>query len=79
MGNFKMDRGPFGILDTIGLDTAWHVTHNQRDARSQRFANFLKTYIETGKLGVKTGEGFYKYPEPLFAQEGFIEKNGQTI
>jgi 3-hydroxybutyryl-CoA dehydrogenase len=73
MGNFKMDRGPFGILDTIGLDTAWHVTHNQKDPRSQRFAAYLKTYVDSGRLGMKTGEGFYTYPDPAFAREGFIE------
>ncbi len=25
MGNFKMPKGPFGVLDEIGLETAWHV------------------------------------------------------
>lgn len=74
MGNFKMDRGPFGILDTIGLDTAWHVTHNQKDPRSQRFAAYLKPFVDSGRLGVKTGEGFYTYPDPAFANEGFIER-----
>ena len=74
MGNFKMDRGPFGILDTIGLDTAWHVTHNQKDPRSQRFAAYLKPFVDSGRLGVKTGEGFYTYPDPAFSREGFIER-----
>lgn len=72
MGNFKMDMGPFGILDTVGIDTAWHITNNQSDAKSQNFAKFLKTYVDAGKLGVKTGEGFYKYPNPAFKEEGFI-------
>lgn len=72
MGNFKMDMGPFGILDAIGLDTAWHVTRNQQDARSQRFAKLLQTYLDQGKKGVKTGAGFYTYPEPAYRQPGFI-------
>ncbi len=72
MGNFKMDMGPFGILDTIGLDTAWHVTSNQSDKRSQAFAAFLKTYVDAGKLGVKTGEGFYTYPNPRYKEESFV-------
>jgi len=74
MGNFKMESGPFGILDTIGLDTAWHVTSHQKDARSQRFATYLKTFVDAGKLGVKSGEGFYRYPNPDFSKAGFIEK-----
>lgn len=74
MGNFKMDRGPFGILDMIGLDTAWHVTNNQKDPKSQRFASFIKTYVDAGKLGVQSGEGFYTYPNPAYAQHDFIHK-----
>lgn len=72
MGNFKMEMGPFGILDTVGLDTAWHITSNQPDKKSQAFAALLKSYIDEGKLGVKTGEGFYTYPNPRFKEEGFV-------
>ena len=67
-----MDRGPFGILDVVGLETAWHITSSLPDARSQKFAALLKTYVDAGKLGVKTGEGFYKYPNPEFQQSHFV-------
>lgn len=72
MVNFHMPMGPFGILDSIGLDTAWHVTHKMPDAASQAFAVLLKTYIEQGKLGEKTGEGFYTYPNPSYREADFI-------
>ena len=72
MVNFHMPMGPFGILDSIGLDTAWHVTHNQQDAGSQAFAALLKTYIDAGKLGEKTGEGFYTYPAPAYKDPDFL-------
>ena len=72
MGNFKMDMGPFGILDVIGLETVWHITSTMPDAKSQKFAALLKTYVDAGKLGVKTGEGFYKYPNPAFQQNYFV-------
>lgn len=75
MGNFKMEAGPFGILDAIGLDTAWHVTRQQKDPRSQRFAALLRTYLDAGKKGVKSGEGFYKYPNPEYRESGFIQSN----
>jgi 3-hydroxybutyryl-CoA dehydrogenase len=61
INNFHMRLGPFGILDNIGLDTAWHVTKNMPDAKSKRFAEFLKGYVDAGKLGVKTKQGFYTY------------------
>jgi len=72
MVNFHMPTGPFGILDNIGLDTAWHVVKEREDAASQAFAKLLKEYIVQGKLGEKTGEGFYKYPKPAYRDPGFI-------
>lgn len=73
MVNFHMPMGPFGILDSIGLDTAWHVTHKLPDAASQAFAALLKTYIDQGKLGEKTGEGFYSYPNPIYRNPDFVK------
>ncbi len=72
MVNFHMPTGPFGILDNIGLDTAWHVVKEREDAASQAFAKLLKEYIDQGKLGEKTGEGFYKYPKPTYRDPGFL-------
>ncbi|WP_114747935.1 3-hydroxyacyl-CoA dehydrogenase [Pleomorphovibrio marinus] len=70
MVNFHVPMGPFGILDSVGLDTAWHITRRQPDISSQRFAALLKTYIDAGKLGEKSGEGFYKYPDPSYRHFG---------
>ena len=72
MGNFKSNIGPFGMLDTIGLETAWHIVKTRSDSRSVRFASLLKEYLDEGKLGLKTGEGFYKYPNPEFAEADFL-------
>jgi 3-hydroxybutyryl-CoA dehydrogenase len=73
MGNFKMPMGPFGIMDEIGLDTAWHVVHVFKDEKSKRFSKLLDSYIQQGKLGKKVGEGFYKYPNPRFQEDDFIK------
>jgi 3-hydroxybutyryl-CoA dehydrogenase len=73
MGNTKMAIGPFGILDQVGLETAWHITKSRSDSRSIKFAELLKKYIDSGKLGLKSGEGFYTYPHPEYAQKGFAE------
>ncbi|AYF74236.1 3-hydroxyacyl-CoA dehydrogenase [Nocardia yunnanensis] len=54
--------GPFRILDIIGLTTPYNIASNSDDETSQRIAEWLKTnYIDKGKLGIATGEGFYKY------------------
>ncbi|WP_439475683.1 3-hydroxyacyl-CoA dehydrogenase [Algoriphagus formosus] len=73
MVNFHMPMGPFGILDSIGLDTAWHVTKNRTDSASVAFAKHLKSYLDQGKLGEKSGEGFYTYPNPAYKNPDFIQ------
>ncbi len=72
----KTQIGPFGILDLVGLETAWHITQywatTLNDAQLQKNADFLKSYIDRGRLGVKNGQGFYFYPNPAFQQPGFL-------
>jgi len=54
--------GPFQIYDVVGLNTAYNIATTSADPRMQAWAAFLKeNYIDKGKLGVATGEGFYKY------------------
>ncbi|WP_425638445.1 3-hydroxyacyl-CoA dehydrogenase [Algoriphagus yeomjeoni] len=72
MINFNMPAGPFGILDNVGLDTAWHITSSRRNPASRAFAALLKTYVDQGKLGAKSGEGFYKYPNPRYKSPDFL-------
>ncbi len=54
--------GPFQIYDAIGLNTIYNIAQNG-DVKSKLFAHFLKeNYINKGKMGYLSGEGFYKYP-----------------
>ena len=54
-------RGPFEIYDIVGLDTAYHISL-AGGPKQQAFARLIKErYIDHGKLGVETGEGFYRY------------------
>ena len=72
MGNFKMNIGPFGMIDDIGLDTAWHIVKEKNDLKSEKFADLLNSFIKQGKLGSKVGEGFYKYPNPAYKNTEFL-------
>ncbi|MDQ0216149.1 3-hydroxybutyryl-CoA dehydrogenase [Oikeobacillus pervagus] len=70
--------GPFAILDVVGINTAYNITLAKAKATGteeyKKLAELLKTeYIDKGKLGRETGEGFYKYPNPSFAQPGFLK------
>lgn len=57
--------GPFGILDRVGLDTARDIAQlgveHTKDPMLQRIVDYLDGYIQGGRLGVKTGGGFYSY------------------
>lgn len=54
--------GPFQILDVIGLTTPYNILLNS-GADGQKLAAWLKAeYIDKGKLGLASGEGFYRYP-----------------
>ena len=58
--------GPFQIIDIVGLLTTYEIVSHKPGADDPktpqgRVAKMLKTRIDQGKLGVGTGEGFYKY------------------
>ncbi|WP_325966342.1 3-hydroxyacyl-CoA dehydrogenase family protein [Staphylococcus gallinarum] len=60
--------GPFGMLDIVGLTTAYNIA-KMSSLNSPQMANvaeMLKAYVDEGKLGTATGEGFYKYPNPAY-------------
>jgi 3-hydroxybutyryl-CoA dehydrogenase len=77
MGIMKTPIGPFGIMDSIGLETIWKVTDYwatvTKDPQSRQNGEFIKRFVEAGDLGVKTGKGFYSYPNPDFFSPEFMK------
>ena len=56
--------GPFKLADLVGLDVRLAISeYLYRETGSERFkpSETLKRLVEQGKLGKKTGEGFYKW------------------
>ena len=72
MGVMHTPIGPFGIMDQVGLTTVYTITkywaEKTKDRQSLANAEFLKKYIDQGRLGVKASRGFYEYPGPSFAK-----------
>ena len=61
-------KGPFEILDIVGLTTAYNIVKMYVNIPSflapynfKGIEKMLKEYIDAGKLGLSSGEGFYKY------------------
>jgi 3-hydroxyacyl-CoA dehydrogenase len=42
------------------------------DPKLKKNADFVKTYVDRGWLGLKSGHGFYTYPNPAFQRPDFI-------
>jgi 3-hydroxyacyl-CoA dehydrogenase len=55
--------GPFVLADLLGLDTVLHVAEHLRDAYGDSFYVHagMRDLVAEGKLGAKTGEGFYEH------------------
>jgi 3-hydroxybutyryl-CoA dehydrogenase len=70
-----MTYGPFFLMDLVGLDVIFAIERvyflESNDPRDEP-PGPLKEKIERGELGVKAGKGFYTYPEPECAREGFL-------
>ena len=61
-------KGPFHILDIVGLTTVYNIVEPYTKVvpllapyNFKGMASMLKKYIDEGKLGRSTGEGFFKY------------------
>jgi 3-hydroxyacyl-CoA dehydrogenase/enoyl-CoA hydratase/3-hydroxybutyryl-CoA epimerase len=59
--DFGMPMGPVELADTVGLDVGLNVMGILGGDESAEDASLLKAYVDKGKLGKKSGEGFYRW------------------
>jgi 3-hydroxybutyryl-CoA dehydrogenase len=63
-GGCGFPMGPFALLDLVGLDTSLAILealHRESGAASDAPAAMLRRLVAAGRLGRKSGHGFYDY------------------
>ena len=67
--------GPFALMDKVGLDVIYDI-EMVYFSESQDPKDFppeaLKEKIDRNELGVKSGKGFYSYPDPEYLDPDFL-------
>jgi 3-hydroxybutyryl-CoA dehydrogenase len=72
----KNSPGLFGLMDMIGLDvlrdSGRYINRIHPDPQKEKCIAYLEKMIDAGRLGVKSGRGFYSYPNPAFERADFL-------
>ncbi len=65
MKDFGMAMGPFAMGDLAGLDVGYRIRQRQAETRdpNERYSEVSDKVHNLGRLGQKTGAGFYHYEE----------------
>ncbi|MCA0964867.1 3-hydroxyacyl-CoA dehydrogenase NAD-binding domain-containing protein [Salipiger bermudensis] len=71
---FGFAMGPFAVSDLSGLDIAWAMRKRQAATRdpNARYVSIPDRLCEGGRLGRKTGAGWYDYPEKAPVPSGAV-------
>jgi 3-hydroxybutyryl-CoA dehydrogenase len=71
-----VSQGPFALMDQVGLDVVYGIEmvyyEESKDPKDHP-PEALKKMIERNELGVKTGKGFYTYPNPEYKNPDFLK------
>ena len=74
----KTPFGIFGLMDSVGLDVVYDIEmvyYNHSNDPKDKPPDALLEKVKKGDLGVKTGKGFYIYPNPEFQDPDFLNPN----
>lgn len=77
IANRGVPRGPMGVIDVIGMKTVYDVLAywGERNDDDQMLANatyLKKNFLDQGTLGLQTGQGYYRYPDPAYTDPDFL-------
>lgn len=61
--DYGMPMGPLELADTVGLDICLHVGKILADKVAVKLPDNLDKEVEAGRLGKKSGEGFYQWKQ----------------
>ncbi len=83
MNRTKSPMGPFGMIDLFGTGLIYDSWNNRPDepALAQmkfKILSFIAPIVGSGRLGMKTGAGFYTYPDPAYAAPDFLSGQPNT-
>ena len=75
----KSTYGPCAFIDIVGMRTVYNALESfaikYNDEAFKKRAKWVKeNFIDKGKIGLSTGEGCYKYPNPRFEEPDFLTK-----
>ena len=70
--------GPCGIIDVVGMNSAYNIlsywANEKKDEQMLRNAQYVKeNLLDKGLMGLQTGEGYYKYPNPSYQAPDFLD------
>ena len=71
-----MTQGPFGLMDNVGLDVVYDIEmvyYNESKDPKDHPPEALKAMVDRKELGLKTGKGFYTYPDPEYGRPDFLK------
>lgn len=86
MEGFGFAMGPLAVRDLAGNDVGYSIRKARKIPADERFSPILQRVFEAGRLGQKTGKGFYRYegrtrisdPEIMTLIEGVSHDLGIT-
>jgi len=61
MENFGFAMGPFAMRDLAGNDVGFLIRKGRKLPADERWSPILERIVGTGRLGQKSGKGFYRY------------------